>query len=109
MDRKMLSRVFLSVHSGKAYYGARVIRAARRSSANSLIVKKGTGSVHGSPINDGKVLAFRGIPYAAPPVGKLRWQAPQPAVNWNSAFDASTTAAIARKIICSTTWSFKIA
>jgi para-nitrobenzyl esterase len=27
---------------------------------------------------------FRGIPYAAPPVGKRRWQAPQPAAKWTN-------------------------
>ena len=29
------------------------------------------------------VLVFRGIPYAAPPIGELRWKEPQPVVAWN--------------------------
>jgi para-nitrobenzyl esterase len=57
--------------------------------AETLIVKTADGKVHGKLINDGKVSAYLGIPYAAPPVGKLRWQAPQPVLSWNSVFDAT--------------------
>ena len=40
-----------------------------------------TGDVEG--IVDGTDLAvFKAIPYAAPPVGDLRWKAPQPAKAW---------------------------
>jgi para-nitrobenzyl esterase len=31
---------------------------------------------------EGGVAIYRGIPYAAPPVGNLRWRAPEPASNW---------------------------
>ena len=32
--------------------------------------------------------AFKGVPYAQPPVGALRWRAPQPAVRWEGVRDA---------------------
>jgi para-nitrobenzyl esterase len=35
------------------------------------------------------VYEFRGIPYAAPPVGKLRWMPPQPVTKWNEPRDAT--------------------
>ena len=43
-------------------------------------VKTRLGTVEGK--DDGKVKAFLGIPYAAPPVGDLRWKAPAPATKW---------------------------
>lgn len=46
-------------------------------------VKTDKGTVEGEPTADGKVMAFKGIPYAAPPVGKLRWAPPAPAPAWN--------------------------
>jgi para-nitrobenzyl esterase len=57
--------------------------------ADSLTVKVEQGKVHGKTINSGKVKAFLGMPYAAPPVGDLRWRAPQPAAKWHGERDAT--------------------
>jgi para-nitrobenzyl esterase len=57
--------------------------------ADSLTVKTAQGKVHGKAINDGKVRAFLGLPYAAPPVGELRWKAPEPPARWKGVRDGS--------------------
>ncbi|MCR4588543.1 MAG: carboxylesterase family protein [Lachnospiraceae bacterium] len=48
----------------------------------NFIVKTENGLVQGVHGYDPRVVAFKGIPYAAPPVGKLRWRVPQPCENW---------------------------
>ena len=40
-----------------------------------------SGLIEGVPI--GASTVYKSIPYAAPPVGELRWRPPQPAANWN--------------------------
>ncbi|GGV01030.1 carboxylic ester hydrolase [Actinomadura cremea] len=45
------------------------------------VVTTDRGQVEGVATGLGRV--FRGIPYAAPPVGPLRWKAPQPAAAWD--------------------------
>ena len=57
--------------------------------ADPLKVKTEQGKVLGKTINDGKVKAFLGLPYAAPPVGDLRWKAPEPPANWKGVRDAT--------------------
>jgi para-nitrobenzyl esterase len=45
--------------------------------------------VHGKLSADGRVRDFLGIPFAAPPVGKLRWKPPQPAAKWRGVRQAT--------------------
>jgi para-nitrobenzyl esterase len=45
------------------------------------------GLLHGTL--RGSTAVFQGIPYAAPPVGGLRWRAPQPAASWTGVRDAT--------------------
>ena len=44
-------------------------------------VKTNDGILEG--VNESGVKVFRGVPFAAPPVGDLRWKAPQPVTKWS--------------------------
>ena len=46
-------------------------------------IKVDGGMISGVTNSSGDVHIFKGIPFAAPPVGDLRWKAPQPVVSWN--------------------------
>ena len=45
------------------------------------------GKVRGIAADDPRVTAFKGIPFAKPPVGDLRWKAPKPCESWDGVRD----------------------
>ena len=67
--------------------------ARGRSGAGSLGLKRVAQAIvmtESGPVAgiDGAARVFKGIPYAAPPVGELRWRAPQPLEAWREPRDA---------------------
>lgn len=61
--------------------------AAPAAFSSDTTVKIDSGFVEG--VESGGVVSFKGIPYAAPPVGDLRWKAPQPVKPWEGVRKAS--------------------
>ena len=53
------------------------------------------GEISGSVTDDGAVKIYKGIPYAAPPVGEYRWQAPRPVEGWDGVRECTEYSAAA--------------
>ena len=53
-----------------------------------LVVQTAYGAIRGTEIADG-IIAWRGVPYARPPVGELRLRPPQPPEPWRGVRDAA--------------------
>lgn len=62
-------------------------RPATTACASGTNVQTADGPVCGTVVNG--VSEWLGIPYAAPPVGNLRWQPPQPPTPWSSTLNAT--------------------
>ncbi len=79
-----------STKMGKTWVGAALAALAlvcvRPAAAQVGIVSVTGGRVEGVTI-DG-ITSFKGIPFAAPPVGNLRWRAPQPVKPWSGIKEA---------------------
>jgi len=66
------------------------------------VVRVENGVIQGLSAADPRITSFKGIPFAAPPVGQNRWRAPQPAENWDGtlkAFDFAPTSMQAPTVI----------
>lgn len=61
-------------------------RSVSRSPAATVVTTE-YGEVRGRLATNARI--FQGIPYAAPPVGELRWASPQPAASWTGIRDAT--------------------
>lgn len=53
------------------------------SQVEKLVIQTDAGLISGTTSKDGDIHIFKGIPFAAPPVGELRWKAPQPVQHWD--------------------------
>ena len=63
--------------------GVLAIAACTKTSKNPILTVDG-GQIQGVQLDDAPgVTVYRGIPYAAPPIGQNRWRAPQPVEPWD--------------------------
>ncbi|WP_375289024.1 carboxylesterase/lipase family protein [Qipengyuania sp.] len=63
------------------------VPAAAEPTIDAPVVRIETGAVRGT-VEDG-IASWKGIPFAAPPVGPLRWRAPQPPGAWDGVREAT--------------------
>ena len=63
-------------------------------------VKVENGWVRGLPAADPRITSYKGIPFAAPPVGENRWRAPQPCPDWEGELFAADFGPIAMQANC---------
>jgi para-nitrobenzyl esterase len=64
--------------------------AASAAAAIEDPVRLDTGLIAGTAGSTPDVRVFKGVPFAAPPVGPLRWRPPQPVQSWSGVREAST-------------------
>ncbi len=70
--------------------GSAIAAALPLQRARLTTVRVAEGQLGGTPSADGSSVAFKGVPFAAPPVGDRRWRAPQAAAPWQGVRQADT-------------------
>ena len=87
MRSRGLRRVCLFSLSAVSVLCSAALVHAAPAATNVTLISVDSGSVRGVVANG--VIAFKGIPYAEPPVGNLRWRMPRSARAWPGVLDAS--------------------
>src|SRR5690349_16819707 len=81
-----LSTTVLSLLTGLAGGLALIPSTSAGPASETPVVKIDAGGISG--VTQDGVTSFKGIPYAAPPIGPLRWRMPQPAKPWTGVLKA---------------------
>jgi para-nitrobenzyl esterase len=76
------------IAAGTLAAGTALTGAAPATAGTSPIVSTASGAVQGTTA--GGVDEYLGIPYAAPPVGSLRWEPPAPPASWSGTLQATS-------------------
>lgn len=90
--RSVVAVALLSVAGALSLAGAAVAHGQTSQTAQDPVVAVTGGQVRGRLLPD-HVAVYKGIPFAAPPVGDLRWREPQPVKPWQGVRDASAFSA----------------
>lgn len=88
---RSLVRIFAAYALGVLYLGFIpfwAVAADGSPSSDLSVVVTNKGSIKGTVAEGYR--QFLGVPYAAPPIGKLRWAPPQPAAPWEATLDAKS-------------------
>ncbi len=71
-----------TIHYMKKLLGWVILLSCSTSTEALPLITTASGQLQGVMVSH-DVVAYKGIPYAAPPVGQLRWRAPQPVTPWS--------------------------
>lgn len=86
MHRKLFNALWLLAATLTLISSASA-QEARKPEQASAVVKVDSGQLQG--VEAEGVISFKGIPFAAPPVGELRWRPPQPTPKWTGVRQAA--------------------
>jgi len=89
------------LYHGTAFYFFNTLRRQEEETIHMDPIKTEHGLVSGTMTGDKgqEVRIYRGIPYAAPPVGPLRWKPPQPAEPWKGIRECISFSCITPQLI----------